>query len=178
MQNCKISKEVHPLPEMPREEFEPQSFHRWKLFFSARTMESLSLLARCRAHTMSFLSTAYLTFRAISSTFRMGGQGWEIPSVLFPLIDKCALTWADQSLHWRGESSLYNNVFGHHQAGHLCLGQDQACHLSRWPGQVHQPLLVASPAHPASHGIGFDQQVFDMKKTHPWSSFACFFKRR
>jgi len=24
---------------------------------------------------------------------------------------------------------------------------------------VHQPLLVASPAHPASHGIGFDQQV-------------------
>jgi len=51
---------------------------------------------------MRHLSTAYLTFRAISSTFRMGGQGWEISSVLFPLIDKCALTWADQSLHWRG----------------------------------------------------------------------------
>ena len=126
---------------------------------------------------MRHLSTAYLTFRAISSsTFRMGGQSCEIPSVLFPLIDKCALTWADQSLHWRGESSLYNNVFGHHQAGHLCLGQDQACHLSRWPGQVPQPLLVASPAHPASHGIGFDQQVFNMNNPHPWSSFACFLK--
>merc|ERR1712012_334968 len=28
-----------------------------------------------------------------------------------------------------------------------------------YTGGVHQPLLVASPAHPASHGIGFDQQV-------------------